>query len=191
MSHFVYNRTNLGNDRCAVTALDKSNKQYENYNLAPYTGITSESRQSYFNSLTHTGIFETGNFEGYPDAVGRASCLYDGGCGNELTNDGRKAKKQLNTRLTLCPPCMQAGRTIAFNPDRMSESYMGELTSDGRARRGQNINRFVPLVPELEKNVQNPKNLVPEFWVHGGMDTRAVIRNIDYLKSCGLKKELC
>ena len=50
------------------------------------------------------------------------------------------------------------------------------------------IDRFVPMVSCL-KNIQDPRNLIPEYWVRGGMDTRTIVRNINYMKSCGMKPQ--
>ena len=46
---------------------------------------------------------------------------------------------------------------------------------------------FIPLVPHLAENVQNVDHIIPTYWVRGGMSTRTIVRNIDYLKSCGIK----
>jgi hypothetical protein len=78
---------------------------------------------------------------------------------------------------------------MALNPDVMSKLYSGEITKDRTSIRGKEIDRFIPLIPALEEQVQNPKNLIPTYWVRGGMDTRAVIRNIDYMKTCGLTRD--
>ena len=52
------------------------------------------------------------------------------------------------------------------------------------------LNRvMVPLVPHLDKNVQNPEHLVEEVaedgWIRGGSPSRLVIRDVDYLQRCG------
>lgn len=48
---------------------------------------------------------------------------------------------------------------------------------------------MVPLVPHLDKNVQNPEHLIEEVaedgWVRGGSPSRLVIRDVDYLQRCG------
>ena len=42
---------------------------------------------------------------------------------------------------------------------------------------------FVPLIPTVKENIQNPKNLVPEVaaagWIHGGIPTRSYIRDVN------------
>jgi hypothetical protein len=49
-------------------------------------------------------------------------------------------------------------------------------------------NNFIPLVPEIQENIQNIDHIIPTFWVRGGMSSRTVVRNIDYLKSCGISR---
>ena len=49
--------------------------------------------------------------------------------------------------------------------------------------------RFTPLVPSLSKTIQNPKNLIIEEandkYVRGGVASRQLIRDKNYLKKCG------
>ena len=45
---------------------------------------------------------------------------------------------------------------------------------------------------KLEKEVQDPNHLIQENvdkdWIHGGIPTREIMRNIDYLKRCNNEK---
>ena len=49
--------------------------------------------------------------------------------------------------------------------------------------------RFTPLVPSLSRTIQNPKNLIIEEandkYVRGGVASRQLIRDKNYLKKCG------
>ena len=86
---------------------------------------------------------------------------------------------------------MGAGQSSLKNPDLKSKLMFGEQTHTGKSCNslsGASANRFIPLVPCLKDNVQNVSHIVPEYWVRGGMNTRTIIRNIDYMKSCGLRK---
>jgi hypothetical protein len=44
-------------------------------------------------------------------------------------------------------------------------------------------NQYVPMIPLLKKNVQNPKNLVEEVasdgWIRGGIPSRSYIRDLN------------
>ena len=49
-------------------------------------------------------------------------------------------------------------------------------------------NYFIPMVPKLKKEVQDPIHIIPEDssndWVRGGLPTRQMVRNADYLRRC-------
>ena len=66
----------------------------------------------------------------------------------------------------------------------------GELTNYGKSSNslsGISINRFIPLIPSIRENIQDPEHIVPSYWVNGGLSTRNNLKNINYLKSCGKK----
>ena len=49
-------------------------------------------------------------------------------------------------------------------------------------------NYFTPMIPKLKEEVQDPKHIVQEDsqkdWVRGGLPTRQMVRNDDYLRRC-------
>jgi len=181
----IDNRTNLNNDACAVSNFNKNNETLSQHPFQPYLSNVNPSRDKYFDSFNQPGVFQTGNYAGLPSHIDDSSALRLGKYGEILTHDGTKRPIPASKRVN---PPNKTAHTVALNPDVMSRLQTGELTKDKISLRGKEIDRFVPLLPELEEQVQNPKNLIPEYWVRGGMDTRAVIRNIDYLKTCGLKR---
>ena len=103
----------------------------------------------------------------------------------------KKQKKELNTRVFPGSPYMGRGSGIMEFTDTNSKLNFGE---DTRVKKSNNniaaysADNFIPLVPHIAANIQNPKHIIPEFWVRGGMSSRVVTNNIDYLKSCGVKK---
>lgn len=46
-----------------------------------------------------------------------------------------------------------------------------------------------PLLPEVEKTMQNPETVVSSAWVHGGADTRGAFRDPEYLSRNGFVKD--
>ena len=52
---------------------------------------------------------------------------------------------------------------------------------------------MIPLLDEVRQNIQNPNNLVQEAasedWVRGGIPSRQLVRNKEFLESCGYKDE--
>ena len=49
-------------------------------------------------------------------------------------------------------------------------------------------NYFLPMIPKLKNEVQDHKHIIPEDskqdWVRGGLPTRQMVRNEDYLRRC-------
>ena len=99
--------------------------------------------------------------------------------------------QQLYTRPYNTVPYMGRGKT-----DAVLESVLqsGEDTSQKKqcnTLSGIYIDRFVPMVPCLAENVQNPVHLVEEVvskdWIRGGIPSRDIVRNTDYLMKCGYK----
>lgn len=119
--------------------------------------------------------------------------LRNGKMGNQMTNFGDKTSKLLETRQFTTLPYIGAGSAggMGMNPDVDSELRYGELSLERKSvsdLSGIFINRYTPLVPCLRDNIQNVNHIVPRYWVNGGMSTRGVVKNIDYLRECGLKK---
>lgn len=186
MSKFdINNWTRLQEDTCAINTMDQSNKIMSERPFQPYLSNVDPSRDKYLDSFDQPGVFQTGNYSGLPSHVDDGSALRLGKYGEILTHDRTKRQNPESNRFN---PPNKSSHTMALNPDVMSKLYSGEITKDRTSLRGKEIDRFVPLLPALEAQIQNPKNLVPTYWVHGGMDTRTVIRNIDYMKTCGLKR---
>ena len=52
------------------------------------------------------------------------------------------------------------------------------------------INQYTPMIPSLAETVQNRKHIIQEdndqSWVRGGIPTREMVRNMDYIKNCNL-----
>lgn len=106
---------------------------------------------------------------------------------NNLTN--MRYIQQLYTRPYATVPYM--GRGIG-NSVLESVLQTGEDTSQKKqcnTLSGINIDRFVPMVPCLAQNVQNPMHLVEEVvsrdWIRGGIPSRDIVRNTNFLLKCG------
>ena len=104
-------------------------------------------------------------------------------------DNGKNVNK--STRVFPGSPYMGRGAGVMEFTDVNSKLNFGE---DTRVKKSNNnvaaysADNFIPLVPHIAANIQNPKHIIPEFWVRGGMSSRVVTNNIDYLKSCGVKK---
>ncbi len=51
---------------------------------------------------------------------------------------------------------------------------------------------ITPMIKRLENEIQHPKTIIPEdsmsSWVRGGLPSRQIVRNLDYLRRCQEKK---
>jgi len=186
MSKFpINNWTRLSEDNCKIKMNNNDNKIMAEYNFEPYLPSTNNTRNEYFNSMNQPALFQSGNFSGYKDNIDKFSSINNGQVGNILTHN--KGKHIFDTGNYITPP-YKGAKTMALDPDRMSRLMNGESTQDKLSTRGKTIDRFIPLIPEIQEEIQNPVHYIPKYWVHGGMDTRVVIRNIDYRKMCGKKQ---
>lgn len=183
----INNSTRLDYDECAIKNLENNNQKINDYTFDGHLpNFNAASRENYFDSFNQPGVYQSNNYAGYSSSINIGSNIKDGSSGNIITHD--KSKRQLDSADHLNPPFKGPNQTMALDPDTMSKLYSGELTRDKTSMRGKELDRFTPLLPEIETQIQNPKNLIPTYWVRGGMDTKVVVRNIDYLKTCGLKK---
>ena len=137
--------------------------------------------------MNKVGIYQNNNRDGRGNYIDNESILYNGKKGNIMTSKKKKMGKNLPTRLFPGSPFMGSGQSSLKNPDLKSKLLKGEQTSVPKSKSnltGIYINRFIPMIPKLKKNIQDPNHIVPEYWVRGGESTRNVVRNIDYLKNC-------
>jgi len=176
------NSTRRNMDGNAISYKDMQDKRYSNYSTTNY--YNDADRQKYLKSLNFVGMAANKNKDGYGKFIDTESQLIQA----SLTNP--KVKQQLATRPFKGWPYMGAGETHIVNPDLYSRLSSGTDTRTkkaGDAISGASLDRFIPLVPCLASNVQNPEHIIPEYWVRGGESSRAIIQNVDYLKMCGFK----
>ena len=105
---------------------------------------------------------------------------------DRLTNPN--IKNQLTERLTLTNPSLVKGY---FDVDIESVIQPGNFTTEqkpcGSFSGVSTLDKsLTPMVPKLKKEVQDPIHIIPENskndWVRGGLPTRQMIRNNDYLR---------
>ena len=181
----INQNTNIRNDKCFNTSQDLNNDRLFNYSFLPSLNANENTRNSYINSTNTVGILQDTNYDISGKNINESTLLRNG----NLQNSGKK--KELDTRLFPGSPLMSSGQAILKNPDLSSRLKFGEdtrTTKSANSAASYSANNFIPLVPSLAENVQNVDHIIPTFWVRGGMSSRSVIRNIDYLKSCGIKK---
>jgi hypothetical protein len=182
----INNRSSLFYDNCVNDFKNTSNDRIFNHSFDPtLMQIKPEnSRNQYINNSNILGTMETNNVDNKGQYVNIGTSLRNG----IMTHDGHR--NQLDTRLFPGAPFLAQGQSVLKNPDLSSKLMQAQHTRSNKSQGSMvdiSIDNFVPLIPCIKDNVQNTDHIIPEYWVRGGMSTRSVIRNIDYLKSCGNK----
>lgn len=104
-----------------------------------------------------------------------------------MFNSRTGGKFLLQSRPIVTVPYMGEGQTVITNVDVHSRYLTGLDTTERKANNagsGISLDRSVPLVPSLAREIQNPEHYIPKYWVRGGMDTRSVTQNLDYAARC-------
>ena len=176
--------TGFINDKEEQWSKDLQSKNYSNY-VTSRPINSNNGRNCYLSSLNHLGMY-TNNKSSYGNYIDTESKLKS----SKITNEKEKNKKLLNSRPFPTIPFMGAGETHIVNPDLYSKLVSGTDTrvkKAGDSLAGVSIDRFIPLVPCLADNVQNPVHIIPEYWVRGGESSRADLQNCDYFSMCGFE----
>ena len=135
------------------------------------------------------------NFNGGQGWIGEKGCLVDKD--SELREDPNKLTNKKYIHQLVERPHLTTGNLVKgyFDVDVESVIRPGIDGGDDRACNslsGVTIgNYFTPMIPKLQDEVQNTKHIVPEdsmqSWVRGGLPSRQMARNEDYLRRCQQK----
>lgn len=208
---------NQYNKEKILSCLEKNNKKKINFNIQGLTRLSDDNCYIDYksNTIQKPFLHIINNFHDcrclapnvkqlsleqpniiYKDGYGWTSIK---GC--NIDNDSRlrnarnltniKCKNQLFQRPYNTIPYMGRGEGDICVENKL---LPGEDTFQNRPCNnlaGINIDRFIPQIPCIKENIQNPINIIPEennlSWIRGGQPSRQVIRDKDYLKKCGLK----
>jgi hypothetical protein len=186
-TNFIINeQTNIKNNNCLNSYNDLNNNKIFDYAFLPSIfDARNDTRNSYMDSTKTLGILQNTNYDINGNNINESTILRNGNIQNI------QSRKELDTRLFPGAPLLSTGQSILKNTDLSSRLKFGEDTRTSKsanALSSYSADNFIPLVPSLAENVQNVDHIIPTYWVRGGMSSRTVVRNIDYLKSCGLKK---
>jgi hypothetical protein len=185
-NNFIINeQTNMKNNNHLHIKNNYNNKIFDYAFLPSIYEETPNTRDSYIDSTKNIGILQNKNYNTTGTNINESTKIRNGSL------QSIQSRKELDTRLFPGSPLLSTGQSILKNTDLSSRLKFGEDTRTSKsanALSSYSADNFIPLVPSLAENVQNVDHIIPTFWVRGGMSSRTVIRNIDYLKSSGLKK---
>ena len=167
-----------------VGEMAKMNRGIMDYNM---TGLMNRTRKNYMDAVHDIGLYQQTNQGGKNINIDNESELLNGKFGNTITSDKDKVSKLLMSRPFATTPNLASGSVPEV--EHLPANRYGQMTREFKKNMdlaGVSIDRFIPLVPEVKKSIAyHEENINPTTWVRGGMDTRTIIRNSDYLKSCG------
>ncbi len=171
-------------DSCVQDFKQMTNNRIYDFHLNPNMQNSRDNREQYIQNTNILGTLESTNYDNNGKFVNIGTTLRNG----LMTHDGHRM--QLDTRLFPGSPFLAQGQSTLKNPDLASRLLYGQNTRTAKSASSladASIDNFIPLIPCIQENVQNTQHIIPEYWVRGGQSTRAIIRNIDYIKSCGNK----
>jgi hypothetical protein len=178
----INENTNIRSDNCLNDFYIQNNDKLFNYSFKPSVLPKNETqRQSYINSTSTRGLLQNNNYDLHGDNINTSTQLRHG------VGESDKSKKELDTRLFPGVPNLSNGQSTLKNPDLSSKLLFGEETRTSKSSNplsSYSADNFIPLIPSIQENIQNVDHII----MPSAISTRSVIRNIDYLKSCGFKK---
>ena len=132
------------------------------------------------------------NFSGGFGWIAEKGCLVDNDSVLRQEKDKLTNQREINQiieRFSLTTRNLEKG---FHDVDVESVIRAGDFASDQKpcnSLAGVSLgNYFTPMVPKLKKEVQDPIHIIPEDssndWVRGGLPTRQMVRNADYLRRC-------
>ncbi len=104
---------------------------------------------------------------------------------NEPILEGRsRCPLRVQSRPFATVPYMASGRGNQELESRLQQSEFVRTGKEcGTVTETFFATQFYPLIPHLQSNIQNPRNLVPEVaakgWIHGGIPSRQYVRDLN------------
>lgn len=179
--------TRTGDDMCYTTARNAQSASIGDYRVTAFKDCDCPAKNIQAIAMSEPTItFRDGYGWTSVDGcnIDADSCVRNT---NNLTN--MRYIQQLYTRPYATVPFMGRG---SGNSVLESVLQTGEDTSQNKqcnTLSGIYIDRFVPMVPCLAQNIQNPVHLVEEVvakdWIRGGIPSRDIVRNTNFLLKCG------
>jgi hypothetical protein len=184
----LYNRSALSDDPVAIDLDIIQSQGPGNYHLNNTYGCDCELKDARDVQLSQVMV----NFQGGVGWMGEKGCLIDNDTKLRQSDDHITNKNyihQLVERPHLTTGDLSKG---FFDVDTESVIRPGNFTTDDRPCNGLSGvtigNYFTPMIPKLRDEVQDVKHIIPEnsmdSWVRGGLPTRQMQRNADYLRRC-------
>ena len=184
------NKTSLHNDPATSTLRDQQSIGIGNYYLDNMYGCECELKSARDIQLSEPTV----NFEGGKGWIGEKGCLVDND--TKLRTNNLTDKRYIHQLKNLQNQGFFGKGSYAVDTESiLRDSQITRVDRPCNVLSGSSTLPFsiTPMIKKLENEVQNPKNIIPEdsmeSWIRGGIPSRQIARNIDYLKRCNEKKQ--
>ena len=178
--------TRLNEDICYKNLTNKTIVKPGNYKTKSHISCKCKIPDAMAMSLDNPSIY-------YRDGYGWVSvngCIIDKDSqlrnSRNLTN--LNAIHQLKERLHKTTPSLINKNKNISKETNLIQSKNTSIRRPCNTLSGITIDRFIPQIPQLKKNIQNPMHLIQEVnntnWVRGGQPSRQYIKNKEYLNKC-------
>jgi hypothetical protein len=187
-NYTFYNLSRIGDDQCGISGRDMQNNEFGTYSTTNYFANWCGMKKPIDFATSQPDI----NYKGGYGVCGAGGC-----------NINSDSKLKIGTIQTH-PKCsislyQRPFATVPFlgrgppRPVVESRLQQGAYISDTKSCKTITEKSFldntqVPLVPTLQNTIQNPANLVEgvaaEGWIRGGLPSRELTRDRDYLNRC-------
>lgn len=188
-SLFNYNFNNLsriGDDKTGITEQDIQNNNYGSYILQSYFNKECKMSKPINIATSQPSVFYRGSVGTSLSGIG--GCLVD--------NDSNLRIKQVQTnprcRINLRPrmfntiPYLGKGPCKPTQESKLQQGSYLDTKKNCKLIMEQSMSNNMPLIPSLKATIQNPNNLIEnmaaEGWIRGGVPSRELTRDNDYLK---------
>lgn len=184
-SKFKFNQlTSLEDDKCLLQEKDKQSIGVGNYMLDSYNVCNCKISNVVDNATQNPTIPFKDGFGISECNVNKDSMLRVG-----KTKKFPKCPDQLFTRPFATMPYMGRGSGDSYVESELQTGNYYANKRQCNVLSGVTIdNFFLPMVKNLKDNIQNPMNIIQEDnnakWVRGGIPTRDIVKDIDYLERC-------
>jgi hypothetical protein len=179
--------TRLGDDNCYVSERTKQNSQFGSYNTTNFFSQNCGLQKPLEFATSMPNVFVNGGFGN--SGAGGCNINSDSKLRIGTIQTNPKCRISLLTRPFVTVPYLGRGPS---NPILESQIQQGDFITNKKScntttEQSHIDYRHYPLIPSLQATVTNPSNLVEgvaaEGWIKGGLPTRELIRDSDYMQS--------
>jgi hypothetical protein len=171
-------KTKLIDDVCYESGENKQNTNINDYMLSNYASCECNLDNVLKTSLDNQGIIVKDGYGISECNINNDSVLRQG-----IVKRHNKLDQQLFPRPYLTTPSVARGKAKPNLESKLLNSQM--VKRHGQMQYYDQGRVYTPLVPNLQRNIQNPNNIIQDHvtcnWVRGGISSRDSVKYSDYM----------